>query len=152
MWWAAAYKLCSEAIWELCSQTWCRLCGIYQSWKPLESDYSSVCSVQLWWEINLQISKLKVLSHRFFWTDILCFYKVVFFLEENCFTLIIIIEKEENPSKKYPNPQKLSLPHHLNPNYSCFAWWSLMTIEEWQGQKSFCSTVGQCWTSLELKQ
>lgn len=34
-----------------------------------------------------------------------CFYKAVFFLEEHCFTLIII-RKKKNPSKKIPQSLK----------------------------------------------
>lgn len=115
MWWVTAYKLSALRPFELWSQMWYRLCDVYQSWKPLEYYYRSVCSVQLWWEINLQILQLECfLSDSFEQMLFDCFYKAVFFLEENCFTVIIIVVNkiiiiiimEKNPAEKIPQSTK----------------------------------------------
>lgn len=104
---------------------WCQLCDIYQSWKTLESDDQSVCSVQLWWEINMKILKLECfLSDSFEQVLFDCFYKAVFFPEENHFTLIIRKEKKSiqkipqspktlNQETQFPTPleSKLFRPH-----------------------------------------
>lgn len=126
---------------------WCSLCDIYQSWKPLEYDYRSVCCVQLWWEINWQILQLECfLSDSFEQTFLVCFYKAVFFIEENCFTVIIIKKEKKSSQKKIlihkTSKSKNSVPHTT---------W-IQIIHILQREKAFCSTVEQCWTSLELKQ